>query len=102
MLNTFNQRFPSPDCATCSGIGVRHHQKPHYFFAYPFSAWELGTNENINRLIREYFPKHLAFNTITQEDVPTVMDKLNNRPRKRLCFKTPIEVYQSYSIALAS
>jgi IS30 family transposase len=76
--------------------------KIDYFFAHPFSAWERGTNENTNGLIRQYFPKHSAFNTITQDDVIAVMDKLNNRPRKCLCFKTPIEVYQSYSIALAS
>ena len=74
--------------------------KIDYFFAHSFSAWERGTNENTNGLIREYFPKHSAFNTITQDDVAAVMDKLNNRARKCLGFKTPIEVYQSYSIAL--
>jgi IS30 family transposase len=76
--------------------------KIDYFFAHTFSAWERGTNENTNGLIRQYFPKHSAFNTITQDNMTAVMDKLNNRPRKCLCFKTPIEVYQSYSIALAS
>lgn len=76
--------------------------KIDYFFAHPFSAWERGTNENTNRLIRQYFPKHPAFNTIIPDDVTGVMDKLNNRPRKSLGFKTPNEVYQSYSIALAS
>lgn len=73
-----------------------------YFFAHPFSSWERGTNENTNGLIRQYFPKHSAFNTITHEDVIAVMDKINNRPRKCLDFKTPNEVYQSYKIALAS
>lgn len=76
--------------------------KIDYFFAHPFSAWERGTNENTNGLIRQYFPKHSAFSTITQENVAAVMDKLNNRPRKCLGFETPHEVYQSYSIALAS
>lgn len=76
--------------------------KIDYFFAHPFSAWERGTNENTNGLIRQYFPKHSAFNTINQDHVITVMDKLNNRPRKCLGFRTPHEVYQSYSIALAS
>jgi len=76
--------------------------KIDFFFAHPFSAWERGTNENTNGLIRQYFPKHTAFNTITKDHVTTVMDKLNNRPRKCLGFRTPHEVYQSYSIALAS
>lgn len=76
--------------------------KVDYCFAHPFSAWERGTNENTNGLIRQYFPKHSAFTTITQEDVIAVMDKFNNRPRKCLDFLTPNEVYKSYSIALAS
>jgi transposase, IS30 family len=73
-----------------------------FFFAHPFSSWERGTNENTNGLIRQYFPKHSTFTTITDQDVIAVMDKLNNRPRKCLGFMTPNEVYKSYSIALAS
>jgi transposase, IS30 family len=73
-----------------------------YFFAHPFSSWERGTNENTNGLIRQYFPKHSTFTTITDQNVIAVMDKLNNRPRKCLGFMTPNEVYKSYSIALAS
>jgi len=76
--------------------------KIDYYFAHPFSAWERGTNENTNGLIRQYFPKHSAFNIITQDHVTTVMDKLNNRPRKCLGFRTPLEVHQFYSIALDS
>jgi IS30 family transposase len=76
--------------------------KIDYYFAHPFSAWERGTNENTNGLIRQYFPKHSAFNIITQDHVTTVMDKLNNRPRKCLGFRTPHEVHQFYSIALDS
>ena len=76
--------------------------KIDYFFAHPFSAWERGTNENTNGLIRQYFPKHSAFNTITQDDVAAVMAKLNNRPRKCLGYNTPDEVYQFQSLALAS
>jgi IS30 family transposase len=104
MLSTMNCETLTSD----NGKEFANHElvaevlKIDYFFAHPFSAWERGTNENTNGLIRQYFPKHSAFNTITQDDVIAVMDKLNNRPRKCLCFKTPIEVYQSYSIALAS
>jgi len=76
--------------------------KIDYYFAHPFSAWERGTNENTNGLIRQYFPKHSAFNIITQDHVPAVMNKLNNRPRKCPGFRTPHVVFYSYSIALAS
>jgi IS30 family transposase len=73
-----------------------------YYFAHPFSAWERGTNENTNGLIRQYFPKHKEFNTIKDEDIKKVMDELNNRPRKCLGFRTPIEVFSNHSVALAS
>lgn len=73
-----------------------------FYFAHPFSAWERGTNENTNGLVRQYFPKHSSFTTITEEDVVAVMEKINNRPRKCLGFFTPVEVYNSYSIALVS
>lgn len=76
--------------------------KIDYFFTHPFSAWERGTNENMNGLIRQYFPKHSAFNINNQDKVTVVMDKLKNRPRKCFGIRIPHEVYQSYSIALAS
>jgi transposase, IS30 family len=75
--------------------------KIDYYFAHPFSAWERGTNENINGLICQYFPKHSEFNIITQNHVIEVMDKLNNRPRECFGFRTPHEVNYSYSIVLA-
>ena len=76
--------------------------KIDYYLAHPFSAWECVTNENTNGLIRQYFPKYSALNIITQDHVTAVMDKLNNRPRKCPGFRTPHEVFYSYSIALAS
>lgn len=63
-----------------------------YFFAHPYASWERGLNENTNGLIRQYFPKHRSFSTITPEEIQLVMNKLNNRPRKRLGFKTPNQV----------
>jgi transposase, IS30 family len=71
------------------------------YFAHPYSSWERGTNENTNGLIRQYFPKRSAFETITDDEIIIVMEKLNNRPRKCLGFKTPNEIY-SLEIALAS
>jgi len=64
-----------------------------FYFAHPFSSWERGLNENTNGLIRQYFPKKHDFTTITKKQIENVMDKLNNRPRKCLGFKTPNEVF---------
>jgi len=62
-------------------------------FAHPYSSWERELNLNTNGLIRQYFPKSRDFTTITDSDTRAVMDKLNNRPRKCLGFKTPIQVF---------
>lgn len=59
------------------------------YFANPYSPWERGTNENTNGLIRRYFPKKTDFNDITEQQLKTVQQKLNNRPRKVLKYKTP-------------
>jgi len=64
-----------------------------FYFCHPYSSWERGLNENTNGLIRQYFPKHLKFDMITDEQIKIVEDKLNNRPRKTLGYRTPNEVY---------
>lgn len=61
------------------------------YFAHPYSSWERGTNENTNGLIRRYFPKGTDFNTVGELQLKIVQEKLNNRPRKVLDFKTPSE-----------
>ena len=63
------------------------------YFATPHHAWERGTNENTNGLIRQYIPKGEDLKPLTQRDCTTIAENLNNRPRKRLGFKTPNEVY---------
>jgi IS30 family transposase len=63
-----------------------------FYFANPYSPWERGANENLNGLIRQYFPKKTDFSTITDQDIERIERKLNNRPRKRLKFETPLEV----------
>ena len=63
------------------------------YFAHPYHAWERGLCENTNGLIRQYFPKGMSFETITEEHVHSVMNRLNNRPRKTLGYKTPNEVF---------
>lgn len=70
-----------------------------FYFAHPYASWQRGTNENINGLIRQYFPKKRDFTSITQE-IDTAMEQLNNRPRKRLGFLTPSQVFFNSSVAL--
>jgi len=63
------------------------------YFANPYHSWERGTNENTNGLIRQYIPKKSCMKNITQTTCDRIAYKLNTRPRKRLGFKTPYEVY---------
>jgi transposase, IS30 family len=63
------------------------------YFAYPYHAWERGTNENTNGLLRQYFPKSLDFNVITPKELRQVVRRLNNRERKRLGFLSPRRVF---------
>ena len=62
-----------------------------FYFARPYHSWERGANENINGLIRQYFPKKTSFENISDDDVKRVEEILNNRPRKKLNFLTPNE-----------
>ena len=64
-----------------------------FYFAHPYHSWERGLNENTNGLIRQFFPKKYDFRKISDADIETVMDLLNNRPRKTLGFKTPNQVF---------
>lgn len=71
-----------------------------FYFAHPYASWERGTNENTNGLIRQYFPKSRDFTTITQQEINHAMKRLNNRPRKRLGFLTPAQVFFKSGVAL--
>ena len=62
------------------------------YFAKPYHSWESGLNQNTNGLLRKYFPKKTPFESITPIELRTVVDKLNNRPRKSLGYSTPREV----------
>jgi IS30 family transposase len=77
--------------------------KAAFYFAHPYHAWERDSNENANGLVRQYFPKGRDFKTITDEHVNFVINRLNNRPRKKLGFLTPKEVFYNLKpVALAS
>lgn len=64
-----------------------------YYFCHPYSSYERGLNEYTNGLIRQYVPKGTSFENITPKYIKMIEDKLNNRPRKSLNWKTPNEVF---------
>lgn len=63
------------------------------YFAHAYHSWERGSNENTNGLIRRFLPKKTDFSLITEEEIRKIEYLLNSRPRKRLGWKTPYEVY---------
>jgi IS30 family transposase len=64
-----------------------------FFFANPYHAWERGTNENTNGLIRDFLPKGQSMAHLTQHDCNRIARQLNRRPRKRLGYRTPEDCY---------
>jgi transposase, IS30 family len=73
------------------------------FFADPYCSWQRGSNENLNGLIRQYFPKKTNFDFVTASEIREVQNQLNNRPRKRFEYRTPIEEFNLVNkIAFAS
>ena len=64
-----------------SALGMR------VYFAKPFCSWQRGANENINGLLRWYLPKNTNLNDLTNEQLQSIVDLINNRPRKCLGFK---------------
>lgn len=62
------------------------------YFAHPQSPWERGSNENTNRLLRDFFPKNIDFTKVTRKEIKRVQHLLNERPRKTLGFRTPYEI----------
>lgn len=78
--------------------------KSNGYFAHPYHLCERGLNENTNGLIRQFFPKGKDLIEVTDAQVQKVMDKLNNRPRKCLGFKTPNQIFFGIDppVALAS
>ena len=89
-----------------NGIEFMRHQTiaetldADFYFADPYSSWQRGTNENTNGLVRQYFPKRTDFATVPVEAIRDVADRLNNRPRKVLNFRTPNEVFYNRFVAL--
>jgi len=86
---------------------VKHKQaakclKAKWFFADPYQSQQRGCNENQNGLIRQYFKRDTDLNQITDEQIMQVQKALNHRPRKKLNFKKPIDVFRNKFFAFMS
>lgn len=65
------------------------------YFATPYHSWERGLNEHTNGLVRQYLPKSTEFTDVSDAEIQIIENRLNNRPRKVLQYKTPFEVFFS-------
>lgn len=71
------------------------------YFADPYCAWQKGTNENSNGLLREFYPKQMDLSKTDEKEVQNVLKLLNNRPRKCINYKTPQELFNEYYVNVA-
>lgn len=76
--------------------------KAPVYFAHPYHSWERGLNENTNGLLRQYWPKATDFKQVSDDEVNSVVDELNNRPRKVLGFYTPAKLMENHTAAIAA
>ena len=94
-------RFPGQFKTITADNGTEFHQYEKleeatgtkFYFATPHHSWERGTNENTNGLIRQYLPKNSSMFYLTQAECNAIANKINDRPRKRLDYSTPKEVF---------
>ena len=72
------------------------------YFARAYASWQRGTNENTNGLLRQFIPKGADFDTVSDDDLAKYVDLINNRPRKRLNWMSPNQVFdmELHSVAL--
>jgi len=67
--------------------------KTKFFFTHPYASWEKGNIENENKLIRQYIPKKTNFDTLNNQQIKEIQYKINNRPRAKLNFYSPKEIF---------
>jgi IS30 family transposase len=72
------------------------------YFADPYCSWQRGLNENTNGLLRQYWPKSTDFKKVSQSAVQDVIVNLNDRPRKKLNYKTPAKLMAEHMLAIAA
>jgi len=78
---------------------LEDHFKCDIYFADPSSPWQRGTNENTNKLLRQFFPKKTNFSKIDQNMLDQAVYSINNRPRKQLNYLTPYEYFHKSKVA---
>ena len=66
------------------------------FFTHPYSSWERPQNERHNGLFRAFVPKGVSIEDFTDEDILAAADELNGRPRRKLGYRTPEELFDSF------
>lgn len=104
LINTFESVPPdlTKTCTFDNGTENYHHTKLRdtcnldTYFCRAYASWQKGTVENSNKLLRRYLPRNTALDELSNADLYAIQEKLNNRPRKRLNYKTPNEVIQEY------
>jgi len=72
---------------------IERELKMTIYFAHPYCSWERGTNENTNWLLRQFLPKGTDFETLTEKELQKYVTLINNKPRERLNYMTPNEVF---------
>jgi IS30 family transposase len=89
-----------------NGSEFAHHEQMaqalgmEIYFAHPYAAYERARNENTNGLLRQYLPKATSFTHLTDHQLQRYIDELNDRPRKKLDYRTPNEVFTLARVAL--
>lgn len=73
-------------------VEIRDEFEIETYFCDPYCSWQKGGVENLNKLIRQFFPKKTDFSEISEEEIYIAQENLNNRPRKGLNYRTPNEV----------
>jgi len=85
-----------------NGLEFAEHQliakklQADFYFAHPFASWERGINEYTNKLIRQYIPKKMSFDLVFDTYVKFLQYQINNRPRKKINFLTPYEIFCNF------
>lgn len=93
-------QYPCKSVTTDNGLEFVQHESLwamgiKTYFADSYASWQRGTNEYHNGLLRRYLPKKTGFENLTQEELDDIVWEINNRPRKALGYKTPIEMLES-------
>ena len=106
-LFTLLPKSRKKSCTNDSGPEFAEHKametelKITMFFAHPYHSWERGINENLNRQLRRFFPKGIDFAEIEEWELDWAVNLINHKPRKRLGYRTPHEVFHGKSSVVA-